>query len=71
MSLLASCVGTSQRASADGDPEAARLALELAHEKSQRLKAESDFEVGPLLYLRTLLRKLPELSQEGRQHSEV
>ena len=44
------CVGESQRASADGDAEAARLALELAHEKSQRLKAENDFEVGPLLH---------------------
>ena len=36
----------------DGDAEAARLALELAQERSQRLKAENDFEVGPLLYPR-------------------
>ena len=34
----------------NSDTEAARLALELAQEKSQRLKAETDFEVGPLLY---------------------
>lgn len=31
---------------------ASRLALELAHEKAQRQKAENDFEVCVLLYLR-------------------
>lgn len=41
-----SVVGTAFRgAPFDADVEAARLALELAHERAQREKAERDFEV--------------------------
>ncbi len=43
-------VGTAFRdAPSDAEVEAARLALELAHERAQREKAERDFEVRLLI----------------------
>lgn len=48
--VVESAAGTAFRgAPSDAEVEAARLALELAHERAQREKAERDFEVRPLI----------------------